>query len=47
MITSGSYVTALSFTQEKGVKILLTQDTEFRAVQFANMDAVHCSTKTK
>ena len=47
MVTSGSYVNAVSFTQKKEVKILLIQDTKARAVQCVNMEAVHCSNKTK
>jgi hypothetical protein len=46
MVTSGSFVTALSFTQKKGAKILLTHFTETRAVQCVKLEAVHCSTKT-
>jgi len=46
MVPLGSFVPVLSFTQKKGVIILLTQDTEPRAVQCVNIMAVHCSTKT-
>lgn len=34
------------YPEKKGVRILLTQDTETRAVQRVNMEAVHCSTET-
>ena len=41
LVTSGSFVTVLTFTQKKEVKTVLTQDTETRAVHCVNVEAVH------